>query len=321
MKHPDHLPEDHHCPWREEAEALREDLDVVSGKVEKLEGELDSLRRAVFGKKSEKLPSIRDQLRVGDGRNSPAATARRKERAEAKAQLPEQLVHHRIPDGQRQCPKCGGSQLRSLGEGKITTVIEYIPSQLVQEVHVQETLACRCGEGILTAEGPPKVIDKGHYGPGFIAHAVVAKCADSIPLYRLEKIYGRHGAGIARSTLIGLFHGAAELVHPVARRLLEKIAASPVVNADETPIQVLAPGQTRRGYLWTFVADRNIAYKFSLSRSGNTPSAVLGASAGALVVDGYTGYNAVTQPGKRERVACWAHVRRKILRRTRYRAR
>ena len=313
MKHPEYLPEDHHCPWREEAEALREDLDGVSVKVEKLEVELASLRRHVFGKKSEKLPSVREQLRVGDGRNSPAATARRRERAEVKAQLPEQLIPHRVPDVERQCPECGGTTLRSLGEGKVTTVIEYVPSQLVREVHVQETLSCRCGAGIITAKGPPKVVDKGQYGPGFIAHAVVAKCADSIPLYRLEKIYGRHGAPIARSTLIGLFHAAAELVHPVARRLLEKVAASSVVNADETPIQVQAPGHTRRGYLWTFVADGNIAYKFSPSRSGNTPSQVLGASEGALVVDGYTGYNEVTQPGRRERVGCWAHVRRKIF--------
>jgi transposase len=311
--HPDQLPEDHHCAWREEAEALRDDLDVLTGEVGALKTELAQLRRAVFGKKSEKIPAVREQLRVGDGRNSPAATARRRERAEAKAQLPEVLVHHRVPADQRTCPKCGSTQLRSLGEGKTTTVIEYIPSQLVQQVHVQETLSCRCGEGIITAEGASKVVDKGHYGPGFIAHAVVAKCADSIPLYRLEKIYGRHGAPIHRSTLIGLFHAAAKLVDPIARHLLAKVAASPLVNADETPIRVQAPGQCRRGYLWTFVSGKDIAYQFSASRSGDTPSKVLGASEGALVVDGYTGYNEVTQPGRRQRIGCWAHVRRKIF--------
>lgn len=313
MKHPDHLPEDHHCPWREEAEALREDLDCVASKLGKVETELEILKRHVFGRKSEKMPSVKQQLRVGEGRNSPAATAKRRERAAEKAQLPEQLIHHRVPEAERHCPKCGRTTLRPLGDGKVTTVIEYVPSQLVQQVHVQETLSCRCGEGIVTAAAPAKVVDKGQYGPGFIAHAVVAKCADSVPLYRLEKIYGRHGASIARSTLIGLFHAAAELLHPVARRLLEKVAEAELVNADETPLQVQAPGQTRRGYLWTFVADRNIAYKFSPSRSGQTPSAVLGATTGALVVDGYTGYNEVTQPGGRERIGCWAHVRRKIF--------
>jgi transposase len=313
VKHPDHLPEDHHCAWREEAEALRDDLDGVTSKLSKVEEELEILKRHVFGRKSEKMPPVKDQLRVGDGRNSPAATAKRRERAEEKSQLPEQLVHHRVPEADRQCPKCGGTTLRPLGDGKVSTVIEYVPSQLVRQVHVQETLSCRCGEGVVTAPSPAKVVDKGQYGPGFIAHAVVAKCADSVPLYRLEKIYGRHGAPVARSTLIGLFHAAAEIVNPVAKRLLEKIAAEPLVNADETPIRVQAPGQTRRGYLWTFVAGGNIAYKFSPSRSGETPSAVLGATTGALVVDGYTGYNQVTQPGGRERIGCWAHVRRKIF--------
>ena len=312
-RHPDSLPEDHHCAWREEAEALRDDLDEVKGKLEGVEVELAQLRRAVFGKKSEKMPAVREQLRVGDGRNSPAATARRRERAEEKAALPEVLVHHRVPDDARKCPKCGSAQLRSLGEGKTTTVVEYIPSQLVQQVHVQETLSCRCGAGIITAEGAPKVVDKSHYGPGFVAHAVVAKCADSIPLYRLEKIYARHGAPISRSTMIGLFHAAAKLVDPIARHLLAKVAASPLVNADETPLRVQAPVQCWRGYLWTFVAGKDIAYKFSPSRSGDTPSKVLGASAGSLVVDGYTGYNEVTQPGRRQRIACWAHVRRKIF--------
>lgn len=282
-------------------------------RVDKLEDRLAVLERHVFGKKSEKLPSVKQQLRIGDGRNSPAATAKRRERAAEKAQLPETLIHHRVPEADRHCPKCGATTLRPLGEGKVTTVIEYVPSQLVRQVHVQETLSCRCGEGIVTAPAPAKVVDKGQYGPGFIAHAVVAKCADSVPLYRLEKIYGRHDASIGRSTLIGLFHAAAELLHPVARRLLEKVAAEPLVNADETPLRVQAPGQTRRGYLWTFVAGGNIAYKFSPSRSGETPSAVLGSTTGALVVDGYTGYNEVTQPGGRERVGCWAHVRRKIF--------
>jgi transposase len=306
LKRPDHLPDDHHCPWREWAEELEE-------RVETLETRVATLERHIFGRKSEKLPPIKQQLRIGEGRNSPAAQERRRQNAEARAELPEKLIHHRILDGERRCPKCGGTQLRSLGEGKTSVVYEYVPSKIERQVHVRETLACRCGESVITAEGPSKVIDKGQYGPGFVANAVVAKCADSIPLYRLEKVYGRHGARIARSTLIGLFHAAAELLHPVAKRIMEKVAASPLVNADETPVRIQAPQKTRTGYLWTFIADDLIAYQFSPSRSGDTPSNVLGNSTGALVVDAYTGYNAVTRPGRRDRIGCWAHVRRKIF--------
>jgi transposase len=306
LKRPDHLPDDHHCPWREWAEELEE-------RVETLETRVATLERHIFGRKSEKLPPIKQQLRVGEGRNSPAALERRRQNASARAELPEKLIHHRVPDEERHCPKCGGTTLRSLGEGKTSVVYEYVPSRIERQVHVRETLACRCGEGLITAEGAAKVIDKGQYGPGFVAHAVVAKCADSIPLCRLEKIYGRHGAPIARSTLIGLFHAAAELLHPIAKRIVEKVAASPLVSADETPVRIQAPQQTRTGYLWTFIADGLIAYQFSPSRSGDTPSKVLGDSVGALVVDAYTGYNAVTRPSRRECIGCWAHVRRKIF--------
>ena len=104
-----------------------------------------------------------------------------------------------MPDEDRRCPKCGGTNLRSLGEGKTSVVYEYVPSKIERQVHVQETLACRCGEGIVTAEGAAKVVDKGQYGPGLVAHAVVAKCADSIPLYRLEKTYRASSARRSRA--------------------------------------------------------------------------------------------------------------------------
>lgn len=306
MKRPANLPDGHHCEWRVWAEQLEE-------RVDKLESELEVIKRHVFGKKSEKLPSVKQQLRVGAGQSSSAVQEKRRQNAAARANLPERLIHHTVPEAQRKCPACGGVNLRSLGEGKMNEIIEYVPPRMERQIHVRETLACRCGEGVITAEGPAKVIDKGHYGAGFVAHAVVAKCADSIPLYRLEKIYGRHGAPIARSTLIEQFHAAAGLVHPIAKRILEKVAASPVVNADETPVRIQAPAKTRTGYLWTFVSDHLIAYQFSASRSGETPARVLGQSAGALVVDAYTGYNQVTRAGLRERVGCWAHARRKIF--------
>ena len=297
MKRPDHLPEDHHCEWREWAEELEK-------RVDKLEADIEVLKRAVFGKRSEKLPSIKEQLRVGDGRNSPAAQERRRQNAEKRTELPERLIHHRIPDEQRVCPKCGNAQLRSLGEGKTSTVYEHISERFEREVHIQETLACRCGEGIVTAPPPAKVVDKGQYGPGFIAHLVTAKCGDSLPLYRLEKHYQRLGIPIARATMVEQFHRAAELLAPIANRLVDEIAAAEVVQADETPLKVQAPKKTRTSYLWTFIAGKNIAYRYSPSRSGETAQKLLGGSKGALVVDAYTGYNSVVTPDGRVRVGC-----------------
>jgi transposase len=134
------------------------------------------------------------------------------------------------------------------------------------------------------------------------------KCADSLPLYRLAKQFSRMGVPIVRSTLNDLFHGAADKLSPLYKRLLQLIAAGWIVQADETPMLMQRPN--RKGYVWTFLSDNLIAYRFSGSRSGDTPSDVLGGTRGTLVVDAYTGYNAVTRPEGRDRGGCLAHVRR-----------
>jgi transposase len=162
------------------------------------------------------------------------------------------------------------------------------------------------------------VVDKGEYGPGFIAHVVASKCADAMPLHRLAQRVERGGVPMSRSTLTDLFHRAAEVVAPLAARLLLVISQAAVVWADETPLRVLEVKKTHLGFLWTFLTQNAqgqwlIGYRFSMSRSGKTPQQVLEGTLGALVVDAYTGYNPVTLPGGRVRVGCWAHVRRKFF--------
>lgn len=100
---------------------------------------------------------------------------------------------HRVSEEEKECPKCGGTAAALLGEGKRTTVYEYVPGYFVRQEHAQEKLACRCGQYIAPAEPPPRALDKSQYGPGFIAHLIVMKCADSIPLHRLAKQYQRLG--------------------------------------------------------------------------------------------------------------------------------
>src|SRR5260370_18900414 len=146
-----------------------------------------------------------------------------------------------------------------------------------------------------------------------MAHLVTAKCADSIPLYRLAKSYRRTGIPIARATMGDLFHASAEAAKPLAERLLTLIRQENLVLADETPIRVQAEKRTRKSYVWTFRTGKLIAYRYSPSRSGQTPVDVLGGTQGYLVVDGFTGYNRITVPEERIRVGCWAHVRRKFF--------
>lgn len=202
--------------------------------------------------------------------------------------------------------------MRPLGEGKRTVVYEYVPARVERQVHVQETLACRCGEGLLTAPAP-KAIEQGQYGPGFLAHVVTAKCCDSLPLYRQAKALARAGVPVARTTLCDLFHEVAAATAPLSARLLTLVREAFLVHADETPQRVLEEGKTRRAYVWTFRTEELITYVHSPSRSGATPQEVLGGTKGYLLVDGYTGYNRVTLPQGRVRVGCWAHVRRKFF--------
>jgi transposase len=310
-----YLPPDHFCPWREEAEELRARLTTVEAQVEEL-------RRRVFGRSSERLPPVSKELREQgtDETARQAAQDKRRERAAARAALPSREVHHPVPSEERACPRCGGTDFKPLGGGKRSVLYEYVPARLERQVHVQQTLACACGEGIVTAPGPVRLGDKSQYGPGLVAHLVAAKCADSMPLHRLARALERQGVPMARSTLTDLFHLAAREIAPLADRLLERIAAQPVAQADETPLAVQARGKTRKGYLWTFLADDEddeqvplIGYRFSPNRSGQTPVEVLGGTRGALVVDGHTGYNPVTTPKGRTRVGCWSHARRKFF--------
>jgi transposase len=326
---PRHLPQEHHCPWREEAEELRERLQQSEAQVQKLQ-------RQAFGAKSERLPelarapqparvpSVQQQLRQQEEPERTAARAqqaqdKRRERAALKLErAPTRRIFHAVPQPQRQCPCCGSRELKPLGPGRLTVVYEYIPARLEKQEHVQEVLSCACGKGVVSAPVPPKVVDKGEYGPGLMAHLITSKCADSMPLHRLARRLERGGVPISRSTLTDLFHRAAQLLAPLVLRLLVLISQALVVQADETPLRVLARKKTHRGYLWTFLTRTLqgpwlIAYRFSLSRAGKTPKQVLGGTQGALVVDAYTGYNSVTLPQGRVRIGCWSHVRRKFF--------
>lgn len=314
-------PGDHDCPWQKEALALRRENAELREKVAGLEGKLvavmaamEALERRVLGPKSEKMPppesEIRRQRQEDAEQRRLAGLRRRRDRAATRDGLRKQTIQHHLSDDEKRCPRCGGTVDREL-PGKQTVIYEYVPGYFVKQIHMQEKAACRCGEHIATAPAPPKPFEGGHYGAGFVAHLCVMKCADSIPLHRLAKQYQRLGIPMSRSTITDQFHAAAEKLAPLSRRLLTIVARSDIVQADETSLMMQRPH--RRGFVWTFIADDLIAYRFSPDRSGETPGAVLGGTLGTLVVDAYTGYNRVTDVEGRERASCLAHVRRKFF--------
>lgn len=291
------------------------EVDELAGKLAALSTAMEALERRVLGPKSEKMPPPEKELRKDESDEDAearrlAALERRRERAALRAKVRAQTVVHHLADDQRACPHCEGTADRAL-PGRDTYLYEYVPGYFVRQRHVQEKAACACNQFIATANPPPRPIEGGHYGPGFMAHIAVMKCADSIPLHRLAKQYQRLGIPMSRSTLTDLFHATAEKVAPLSKRLVAHVARSDIVQADETSLLMQKP--FRRGFVWTFLTDEIIAYQFAPDRSGETPANVLGGSRGTLVVDAYTGYNRVVDVDGRSRSSCLAHVRRKFF--------
>ena len=301
-------PVDHDC-------ALKDLVEDLANRLAKLEHENAQLKKAVLGSRSEK--SKMPRIKTGAPATPAARQKTRRERASAKAQAPTVTIEHKVPDADRRCTVCGNAKLDPLGNGKTTTVWEFVPARFLRVEHVQEVLRCRCNGFVVTAPGAPKVVEKGQYGASFLAHLAVSKCADHTPIYRLEKAFARQGIPVARSTMNELLHRASEILMPVWTRLLDIVRMRPVVGADETRLRIVRDksGKTKNGFVWTFGArddagGLDVAYIFTEDRSGSTPKTLLEGTTGVLLVDGYSGYNVVEEVSTRRRAACHAHLRR-----------
>lgn len=300
-------PVDHDCE-------LKDVVTAMSNELAKLKHELALLKKAHIGPKTERAKVPRHPK----GKRTPAdALAVRQARASTKAQIQSVRHEHTVPDAERTCPACGDDKLKPLGAGKVTTVWEFVPATFIKHEHVQEVLRCRCNGYVVRAPGMPKVIERGRYGASFMAHLAVAKCADHLPLYRLEKDFARQGIPIARSTMNDLLHRVAERTRPIWTGLLDAICRREIVQADETRMRMLddGKGNPKNGFLWTMVArdedgEPDIALVFAADRSGETPRRLLDGTTGYLLVDGYSGYNDVANVSSRVRAGCHAHLRR-----------
>jgi transposase len=301
-------PVDHDC-------VLKDLVVDLANRLAKLEHENAQLKKAVLGSRSEK--SKMPRIKTGAPATPEQVQKTRRDRAAAKAQAPTVRVEHKVPDAERRCTVCGNAKLDPLGDGKTTSVWEFVPARFVRVEHVQEVLRCRCNGFVVTAPGAPKVVEKGQYGASFLAHLAVSKCADHTPIYRLEKAFARQGVPVARSTMNELLHRASAILEPVWTRLLDVVRVRPVVGADETRLRIVRDksGKTKNGFVWTFNArddagGLDVAYVFAEDRSGSTPKTLLEGTKGVLLVDGYSGYNVVDEVSSRRRAACHAHLRR-----------
>ena len=186
-------------------------------------------------------------------------------------------------------------------------------AQLVVVEYLLQTLAAKNGDLLVKAQVPAGVVEGGHYGPGLYAHVITSKCADSLPLHRIESMLERAGCPIARSTLCDLFHRSAELLEPIYRRILDVAKHDPYLHADETTLRVQQRGGCLNGWIWALLSTNAIAYTFDTTRRGEVAQRLLAGTKGFVVLDGYAGYNGVVGDRGRTRVGCWGHCRRKFF--------
>jgi transposase len=300
-------------------------------RVEQLEARIARLQRLQFGRSSEKRTQEIEQLQLALDDLHEETGAAAAERPAALRQVMGKPVRRPLPDHLPReeivhapacaCPQCGGV-LRRLGE-EVTEVLDYVPASFKVIRHVRPKFSCRTCEAITVAPMPSLPIERGRPGAGLLAHVLVSKYADHLPLYRQSGIYARHGVELERSTLADWVGQSTALIQPLIEALRREVMSSEVLHGDDTPVPVLAPGlgRTKTGRLWAYVRDERphggktppaAAYFYSPDRKGEHPQAHLKTFKGFLHADGYAGFNALFD-GDVVEVACWAHVRRKFF--------
>ena len=303
------------------ARLLRERFGASS---ERLRGEIEQLE-LLLGDLEEQLAETAPQKPEPEEAPAEPQAARQRRKPTRKplpAHLPRDTVEHPAPCA---CPQCGGSLSslgRPLGED-VTEVLEYVPGAFRVTRHVRPKLSCRCCEAIAQAPAPSLPIYRGMAGPGLLAHVLVSKYCDHLPLYRQAEIYARNSIDLDRSTLADWVGSIARLLRPLVDATRVYVMAAGRVHGDDTTVPVLAPGhgRTKTGRLWCYVCDDRpfggssppaVVYYYSPDRKGEHPRTHLAGFRGILQADGYAGYARLYDQGVTE-AACWAHVRRKFF--------
>jgi transposase len=309
------------------------DSDILyrQAKIDKLTHELATLKRWKFGRSSEQLNGVQISLldetidadiaaieqELKDLTPAPkteAAPRQQPKRAALPAGLPRVAIHHEPDSTTCQC----GCQLQRIGQD-VSEKLDYTPGVFTVEEHIRGKWVCQDCETLIQAPVPAQIIDKGIPTAGLLAQVLVAKYSDHLPLYRQERIFGRAGVEIPRSTLAQWVGICGVRLQPLVDALKAEVMRHSVLHADETPVAMLKPGngKTHRAYLWAYAPGafedlRAVVYDFCESRAGEHARTFLGKWQGSMVCDDYAGYKAGFVSGITE-VGCMAHSRRKFF--------
>jgi transposase len=290
-------------------------------------------KRMTFGHSSEQLDRNIEQLELkleemeaaqvamNDARTATAAVAPQKPtRTPLPEHLPREIQRHEPK--YETCPDCGGI-LSALGED-ISEMLEYVPAQWKVVRIVRPKRACSSCDRIVQEPAPHRPIARGLAGPGLLAHVLVSKYGDHLPLYRQSEIYEREGVELSRSTLADWVGSATETLQPVVEAIARHVLTAGKLHGDDIPVPVLAPGagKTKTGRLWAYVRDDRPAgtteppavwFQYSPDRKSEHPARHLESFRGVLQADGFAGFNRLYETGRIIEAACWAHARRKFF--------
>ena len=166
---------------------------------------------------------------------------------------------------------------------------------------------------------PAQPIAKSIASASLLAHVLISKFADHLPLYRQSEMWDRHGVDISRATMSGWVLRCGTMLAPLVELLRQNIINSDYVRADETPLQVLSePGRkvSDKSYMWVFMNEatehKSIVYRYAPTRKGAVAEEFLAGFQGYLQTDDYSGYHALCRKAGVISVGCSAHARRKF---------
>ena len=280
---------------------------------------LRSLQSELFDE-SEYTLSTKDSVDQNDiaSIEIPAHKRKRTGRKKLPEDLPRIDIIHDLAESEKVCAK--GHALVAMSD-KISEQLDIIPMQLRVLRHIRKQYHCPCCEGdIKISKKPKQAIEKSQASAGLLSYIAVSKYADSLPLYRQSTILGRFGLEMNRSTLANWMIKCGEVVQPLINRFEEQLLSQPFIHMDETPVQVLnesGKAATSKSYMWVRSAgppdQKIILFNYDASRAGRVPETLLAGYRGALMADGYEGYEPVCRSQGLVRLGCWVHARRKFV--------
>ena len=318
-------------------EEAAERVQTRDRQIDRLTAIIKELQRHRFGRRSEQLDP--DQLALALEDVEQALSAAEAEQEKSQAAKPDKPVRRRkinrgalplhlpreevvLDVADKSCACCGGLKL-CIGED-VSERLDVMPAQFKVIVTRRPKYACRACQGeVVQAAAPERLIENGLPTEATVAHVIVGKYADHLPLYRQAQIYGRQGIVLDRSTLADWVGRAAFELAPVHARLLEQLRGSGKLFADETTVPVLDPGRgrTKKGQLWTYARDERphggsdpptVVFVYEPDRKHARPGQHLAGFKGTLQVDGYGAYVELATAGTVDLAFCWAHVRRRF---------